>query len=130
MNRVFQFFLLLMLSGSALAIDIYCNDRKSLDRVDMLDSAYERAKIVFLANVEIEHLDEAPHLRWRYSTISPVLKGEIESEGYLYPSTKVCEAPDLSEKAVFLVFLNNREDVLTSQNTLMVVYNRGSVHED
>ncbi|WP_143187042.1 hypothetical protein [Microbulbifer donghaiensis] len=129
MIRIIQFLLALSFSGNTFAIDIYCGERKSLDRVDILDSAYEEAKIVLLANVEAEHLDGPPHLRWRYSAISPILKGDITREGYFYPSSEPCKSPDLSEKAVFLVFLQEQQEILTSENTLMVVYNRGKAHE-
>ncbi|MCX2778089.1 hypothetical protein [Microbulbifer thermotolerans] len=129
MTRVIQLFLVFTFSGKALAIDIYCGDRKSLDRVDILNSAYEAAKVVFLANVEAEHLDGPPHLRWRYSAISPILKGEVAREGYFYLSAEPCKSPDLSENAVFLVFLQDQQEILTSENTLMVVYNRGNAHE-
>ncbi|MBB3063727.1 hypothetical protein [Microbulbifer rhizosphaerae] len=129
MKHIFRFLFLALFSSKIFAIDFACPDPQQLTSVEKLDIAYRNAEIVFLANVELELIDGTPNIKWRYSVISPVLKGEIKDEGYLFPSSKACETPDVSEEAVFLVFLNSHNDTLKPENTLMVVYNRGQAHE-
>ena len=121
--------LILFFTTNVFAISISCNT-DSIEDTEILDSLYDSASYVFLANLEIEYLDKSPTMRWKYSLIQPILKGEINSSGYLYLNDHICSGPGLFEKGIILVFFNDANEKISSKNSVLVQYGDGRMTEE
>jgi hypothetical protein len=129
MNRILSIVLLFHFSLSAHGLSIGCDTARGLQSIDQLDVAYERAKIVFLANVEIEYSTDSTAINWKYKVIKPALKGNLPAAGILNPGGRYCDHPDVTEKGIFLVFWSKEGELITSDNSKMVMYGDSKVIE-
>jgi hypothetical protein len=122
--------LFLILAGThTLALSISCDSKDTLSNIEELNKAFENAETVFLANVEIVYPAGTTAINWNYTLIEPVLKGTVSSSGVLLPGGSHCDRPAATEKGVFLVFWSKENDLLTSNNSKMVIYGGGKVVE-
>ena len=121
--------LLTLIAMDASGLSIGCDpDEHILANVEQLDQAYDSAQIVFLANVVFDRESENPP-RWEYSVITPILKGEVESIGYLnHAKDTWCDHVEATLKGVYLVFWHSPNDPIPTKNTKLVVYGDPNVY--
>lgn len=114
--------LLLFFPLKLYGFSVICHPDTGLELEDRtaLDRAYEEAEIVFLANVALDKKSYWP--RWQYSVITPVLKGEVEPEGYLELDDNDCDYVEIAEKGIYLVFWQKQNDRIANKNTKPIVY--------
>jgi hypothetical protein len=120
--------LALLTSLSAHGLSISCTENDALGTREQLDQAYEKAEIVFLANAVLDQ--DAGPTRWKYSVITPVLKGDVEPEGYLNSGEGVCDFVEATVNGVYLVFWDMPNEPITNRNTVLVVFGEPKIAEE
>src|SRR5690606_18142458 len=104
------------------------NTGLELNNNTVLEKAYQEAEIVFLANYQLDKGSYWP--RWQYSVITPMLKGEVQPEGYLELNDTGCSYVEGSENGIFLIFWQNENERLTNKNTKIIDINNAKALEE
>lgn len=126
-------FIVSILPIKAISSDVQqpiCNSEYEGLSIPKLESLYSKSEVVFLANVEIDYSSALKYLKWKYSIIDPILKGELGRTGYLVQNTERCSIISAIERGVYLVFWESGPEPISNMNAVPVVYGKGQVYEE